>query len=419
MPSVTPCESGNSKIEYLVLLPVVLIEGRDHGLFYTEDILYITTYQDDPMTEQTTFSHLEQPRTGILVTNLGTPDAPTPQALRRYLQEFLWDPRIVDLPRPLWWMILQVILLLRPKRSAASYAKVWTEQGSPLLVISQQQQKAISDALSAEFSSANDSQHLVVELGMRYGNPSIASALERLRAANVQRILILPLYPQYSSSTTASTFDAVATAVKHWRWVPELRMINGYHDQAEYIAALAASITEAWQHKGKPQKLLFSFHGTPKRFLTTGDPYFCFCQSTARQVAEKLQLNNDEWFVTFQSIFGREEWLKPYTIETLRELPKSGIKHVDIVCPGFSADCLETLEEIEQENRHAFMEAGGEQYHYIPALNDRPDHIAALIALIKQHLQGWIDSPAKFTQQEAEQANQLRAQRAKQFGAEK
>lgn len=366
------------------------------------------------MTIHTSFTHSDQPKIGILVTNLGTPDAPTPKALRRYLQEFLWDPRIVDLPRPLWWMILQVILLLRPKRSAAAYSKVWTENGSPLLHISQQQAKAISDTLSAEISYP-----VVVELGMRYGNPSIASALNRLREANAQRILILPLYPQYSSSTTASTFDAVATAVKRWRWVPELRMINGYHDQAEYINALATSIEEAWQKKGKPQKLLFSFHGTPKRFLTTGDPYFCFCQATARRVAEKLQLNNDEWLLTFQSIFGREEWLKPYTIETLRELPNSGIKHVDIICPGFSADCLETLEEIEEENRHAFMDAGGEHYHYIPALNDRADHIAALNALIKQHLQGWIEAGLVFDKTKAEQDNQQRLQRASAFGADK
>lgn len=364
------------------------------------------------MTENFTFSHKDQPSTGILVTNLGTPDAPTPAALRRYLREFLWDPRIVDLPRPLWWMLLQVILLIRPGRSAAAYEKIWTEQGSPLLDISRRQLQAISGKLQSELS-----QPVVVELGMRYGQPSIADALNRLHEAHAQRVLVLPLYPQYSSSTTASTFDAVAAAVKHRRWVPELRFINSYHDDPHYIAALAASLREAWKSRAPADRLIFSFHGTPQRFLTTGDPYYCQCQATARLVAEHLQLKDEQWQVTFQSIFGREQWLHPYTIDTLRELPGQGIKSVDIICPGFSADCLETLEEIEVENRDAFMEAGGEDYHYIPALNDRTDHIDALTQLIRQHLQGWLEQPAHDAATR-EQINQLRWQRAQALGAE-
>ena len=364
------------------------------------------------MTESSTFSHKDQPSIGILITNLGTPDAPTPAALRRYLGEFLWDPRIVDMPRPLWWMILQVILLIRPKRSAAAYKKVWTEAGSPLLDISRHQVKALSEKLQSMFD-----QPVVIELGMRYGQPSIAHALQRLREAQAQKVLVLPLYPQYSCSTTASTFDAVAAAVKHWRWVPELRFINNYHDNPYYISALANSIRETWQSRKPADRLIFSFHGTPRRFLITGDPYYCHCQATARLVAEQLQLKQEQWQVTFQSIFGREQWLQPYTIDTLRELPGAGVKSVDIICPGFSADCLETLEEIDVENRHAFMAAGGESYHYIPALNIRADHIDALTQLIQQHLQGWREEPA-MDAATREEVNQQRWKRAQALGAE-
>lgn len=361
-----------------------------------------------PDSDSAKFTHAQPLVLGILITNLGTPDAPTTPALRRYLREFLWDPRIVDLPRVLWWCILQVILLIRPAKSAQAYQKIWDDKtGSPLLAIARRQSDALRKALKDRFNVP-----VVVELGMRYGNPSIASALEKLRQANVQRVLVLPLYPQYSSSTTASTFDAIAAAVKSWRWVPEFRFVNQYHDDANYIAALANSIEEAWSQHDKPGKLLFSFHGTPKRFLTTGDPYYCQCQKTARLVAEKLQLRQDEWQVVFQSIFGREEWLKPYTIETLRELGKAGMGAVDVICPGFSADCLETLEEIEEENRHAYIEAGGKQYHYIPALNDRADHIHALLEIIQQHCQGW-DSEAV-----AEDEAKRRWERAQQLGAE-
>lgn len=346
----------------------------------------------DEGAEQAKFSHQKTPVLGILITNLGTPDAPTASALRRYLKEFLWDPRIVDMPRLIWWFILRVILAIRPARSAKAYEKIWDEKdGSPLLSISNKQLTALREQLKDIIDVP-----FVVELGMRYGNPSIASAMEKLRAANANRVLVLPLYPQYSSSTTASTFDAIAQTVAKWRWVPELRFVNQYHDDDAYIQALCNSVREAWETRERPEKLLFSFHGTPKRFLTTGDPYFCQCQKTARLVAEQLELDADKWQVTFQSIFGREEWLNPYTIETLRELGAKGVSSVDIICPGFSADCLETIEEIEEENRDAYIEAGGKSYHYIPALNDRGDHIKALSDLIARHCNNWGDKVSNF-----------------------
>jgi ferrochelatase len=361
----------------------------------------------------TDFAHDSQLTTGVLLTNLGTPDAPTTAALRRYLAEFLWDPRIVDMPRPLWWLILHgFILRFRPSRSAASYQSVWTEEGSPLLRISRHQREALDQELTQRLAGP-----VVVELGMRYGNPSIASALEKLRAANARRVLVLPLYPQYSCSTTASTLDAVAAAVAHWRWVPELRFINQYGDETGYIEALAASIREAWAEREQPQKLLFSFHGTPKRFLDQGDPYFCQCHKTARLVAERLGLADDRWQLTFQSIFGREEWLKPYTIETLRELGRAGVKSVDVVCPGFSADCLETIEEIGVENREAYISAGGDQFHYIPALNARADHVEALAGLVQKHLAGWPEAAPDWNAAHQQMEAQQRLQLAKASGA--
>ena len=341
------------------------------------------------MTDSSQYSHDHQAVTGILITNLGTPDEPTTAALRRYLAEFLWDPRIVDMPRPLWWLILHgFILRFRPGRSAASYRTVWTDDGSPLLSISKKQLEALRQLLPQQLSQSI-SGPVVVELGMRYGNPSIFSALERLRDANAQRVLVLPLYPQNSCSTTASTFDAIAAVVKKWRWLPEFRFINQYYDDADYIEALAASIRESWSEREQPEKLLFSFHGTPKRFHTEGDPYFTQCHQTAQLIAERLGLDKDRWQLTFQSIFGREEWLKPYTIETLRELGADGVKSVDVVCPGFSADCLETIEEISVENRDAYLNAGGKSFYYIPALNDRDDHIQALANLVQKNIAGW------------------------------
>ena len=327
----------------------------------------------------TGFKHEAGSCTGVLVTNLGTPDAPTTSALRRYLGEFLADPRVVEVPRFIWWFVLHgFILRTRPKRSAAAYRKIWTKSGSPLLDISIKQAAAIQKYLDDQ---ATGKFH--VELAMRYGNPSIQSGLEKLQQANAQKIIILPLYPQYSASTTASTFDAVADILKTWRNIPELHLLKHYHDSPDYIDALTESITEHWQQTTRAEKLLFSFHGIPQAYFDAGDPYYCECHKTARLVAEKLNLDEKEWLLTFQSRFGPKEWLKPYTDITLEELAKSGIKNVDIICPGFSADCLETLEEINMRYRETFLAAGGNKFSYIPALNERPAHISTLANIIQ------------------------------------
>lgn len=315
-------------------------------------------------------------RVGVLLANLGTPDEPSTPALRRYLAQFLSDPRVIEVPRIIWKAILHgVILRVRPKKSAALYKSVWTSEGSPLLAISKQQRAAIQEQLGDGYS---------VKLGMRYGNPSIADALRELQVEGVRKIIVLPLYPQYAGPTTGSTFDALAAELTQWRWVPELHFINNYCDHPLYIEALANSVQEAIGQHGLPQKIIFSYHGMPKRYLTAGDPYFCLCQKTTRLIQEKLQLDKNICITSFQSRFGREEWLKPYTDETLENLPKEGVKNVMILSPAFSADCLETLEELAVENRQVFLSAGGEKYEYIAALNARADHILALAKLIEQ-----------------------------------
>lgn len=320
-------------------------------------------------------------KTGILVTNLGSPDAPTPKALRVYLAEFLSDPRIVEIPRLIWLMILHgIILRVRPKKSAKAYESIWTENGSPLIHISQQQADKIAEKLKA------NNHNVEVELAMRYGNPSIEAGLEKLRDKGITRIIVFPLYPQYSSPTTGSTFDAIANVLKKWRWVPELHFINGYHTNPLYIESLANSIQEDLDKNGSPQKIVFSYHGMPKQFLDHGDPYHCLCHQTTRLVVEKLGLDKDLVMTTFQSRFGKAEWLKPYTDATLESFPKEGIKDIAIISPAFSADCLETLEELEEENREIFEEAGGEKYRYIAALNDRDDHIDALYDVLRPNL---------------------------------
>ncbi|MCB1582130.1 MAG: ferrochelatase [Xanthomonadales bacterium] len=326
----------------------------------------------------------------MLLVNLGTPDAPTKKALRAYLREFLSDPRVVEpnFPRALWWLILNgVILNIRPKRSAKAYASIWNKlgEGSPLLDISRQQQQAIAQQLK------QDNIEIVTELAMRYGNPSVKTGLRNLKALNIDRLLVLPLYPQYSASTTASVFDAVTDELQTWRLLPEVRFINHYHDHPAYIEALASSVQNHWQEHGQPDQLLMSFHGVPRRYLHNGDPYYCECQKTGRLLAEALQLTSDQYQITYQSIFGREEWLKPYTMDVLKGLPKVGAKNVQIICPGFAADCLETLEEIAVENKGYFIEAGGEQFSYIPALNTNADHIKMLTDLIIKHSQSWLD----------------------------
>lgn len=318
-------------------------------------------------------------KTGILITNLGSPDAPTAKALRVYLAEFLSDPRIVEIPRLIWLMILHgIILRVRPKKSAHAYQSIWTYEGSPLITISRAQTEKIEKQLRGE-----GFEDIEVELAMRYGNPSIESGLEKLREKGITRIIIVPLYPQYSSATTGSTFDQISKVLRGWRWVPELHFINGYHKHPLYIESLANSIREDLEANGEPDKLVFSYHGTPKLFLDRGDPYHCFCQQTTRLVVEKLNLDKEKVMTTFQSRFGKAEWLQPYTDKTLESFPSQGIKNVAILSPAFSADCLETLEELEVENREVFESAGGEKYRYIPALNDRDDHIKAITALIK------------------------------------
>ncbi len=323
--------------------------------------------------------HQSQPATtGVLLVNLGTPDAPTASALRRYLGEFLADSRVIEIPKIIWMLILHgIILRVRPKKSAAKYQTVWTPEGSPLLVISQRQSAAIQAQLGDTAQ---------VKLGMRYGNPSIQKALREFQKSGVRKIIVLPLYPQYAAATTGSTFDAVTRELQQWRFVPELHFINNYCDQPLFIDALAKSIQEDFDQHGKPEKLLLSYHGMPKRNLELGDPYFCFCQKTTRLVAEKLGLTKDDYITTFQSRFGYAEWLQPYTDATLAELAEKGIKNVAIVSPAFSADCLETLEELAVESREIFMHAGGTDYRYIPALNDRSDHINALTTIIREQI---------------------------------
>ncbi|MES9898931.1 MAG: ferrochelatase [Sedimenticola sp.] len=318
------------------------------------------------------------PCTGILLTNLGTPDAATTADVRRYLKEFLWDPRVVETPRWLWWLILNgIILRTRPKHSAAAYRKVWTDEGSPLLTISQKQATALQSALEQHMDGSAK-----VVLAMRYGSPSIAQGLEALRRANARRVLILPLYPQYSATTTASTFDAVSQTLQGWRWIPELRFVNHYFDNNQYIKALSESVRSAWKKQGRAERLLISFHGIPQSYADGGDPYPQECKVTATKLAQALNLDEKEWAITFQSRLGRQEWIKPYTDETLKLWGKEGVKSVQVICPGFSADCLETLEEIGEENRNYFLSAGGEEYQYIPALNDAISHIELMTDLV-------------------------------------
>ena len=336
-------------------------------------------------TVKSSFKHEDSISTGVLLTNLGTPDAPTSEALKRYLKEFLWDPRVVEEPRWKWWLILNgIILNTRPVKSAAGYKAVWTEKGSPLMMHSLNQQGGLQKSLSEKFGDG-----LHVELAMRYGNPSIASGLQALREKGCARILVFPLYPQYSATTTGSTFDAIANELKQWRHVPELRMVSSYHDHPAYIDALASSVRRRWEAHGKADRLLISFHGIPQSYFENGDPYPCMSKKTGRLLAEALELREGDWLVSYQSRFGKEPWVKPYTDETLRAWGAEGVGRVDVICPGFSSDCLETLEEIKVENRDYFIEAGGQVFHYIPALNSDEAHIKALTEIANTHLNGW------------------------------
>ena len=331
-----------------------------------------------------TFSHGQAPRTAILLCNLGTPDAPSTGAVRRYLAEFLSDHRVVEIPRLVWWFILHAIILrFRPAKSAAKYASIWMPEGSPLKVWTEKQAKLLQGWL------AQREHDVQVRWAMRYGSTSIASQLDALKAAGATRILILPAYPQYSATTTASVFDAVYAWAGRTRAIPELRFVNHYHDDPGYINALATSVERYWQQNGRGDKLVMSFHGVPERTLGLGDPYHCECHKTARLLAERLELAKDQYKITFQSRLGRAKWLEPYTEPTLIAMAQGGTKRVDVLCPGFTSDCLETLEEINIEGRAAFLQAGGQDFHYVPCVNANAEWITALCQLSERHLQGW------------------------------
>ena len=339
-------------------------------------------YQTEPV-----FTHGTPIKTGVLLINLGTPEAPTAKAVRPYLKEFLSDPRVVEIPRLVWWLILNgIILNVRPKKSAAKYATVWTEEGSPLRFHTARQATLLQGYLG-ERSKAP----IVVDYAMRYGNPSIPSMLHRLKEQNCQRILIVPMYPQYAASSTATAFDSVFNELRNMRNTPALRTIKNYHDHSGYIKALANNINEYWMKNGRPNQLVMSFHGVPQYTLDKGDPYHCECHKTGRLLAQELGLKPEQYKLSFQSRFGKAEWIKPYTTATLLELGKKKTKRVDVVCPGFVADCLETLEEIAQEGKEDFQHAGGGEYHYIPCLNERNDWIHALTDLVMDNLHGWLD----------------------------
>ena len=315
---------------------------------------------------------------GIILANLGSPTAPTTKAVRRFLKDFLGDPRVVNLPRPIWWVILNCFVLpFRPSRSAKAYSKVWHEKGSPLTYLTKQLTEKVAVRLNPK--------NIKVDYAMRYGEPSIATQLKAFKQDGVTDVIVLPLYPQYSSTTTASIYDDLTKELKQWRHLPSFEFISDYHQDSHYIAAVAASIEQAWREQAKNELLVMSFHGLPEQLTQWGDPYFHQCHKTATLIAEKLGLTEKQWMIVFQSRFGKAQWLKPYCVDTLQDLPTQGIKAIDIVCPGFAVDCLETLEEIAMENKSIFMEAGGNEYRYIACLNDSQAHVDALIQLLQLH----------------------------------
>jgi protoporphyrin/coproporphyrin ferrochelatase len=357
------------------------------------------------------YAHGTQSRAGVLLVNLGTPDEPTAKAVRRYLKEFLWDPRVVEIPRAAWWLILNgVILPTRPAKSAAKYASIWTPDGSPLRVYLDRQVQMLRGYLGERVKSP-----LAVAGACRYGNPTFAAGLAELRGKGCDRILVLPLYPQYAASTTGSAMDALGAALAGVRNVPAIRTVRHFHDHPAYIKAIARAVNDYWMKHGRPDRLLMSFHGLPRFSLDRGDPYHCECHKSARLIATELGWNDERTIVTFQSRFGRAEWLKPYTGETLAELGRKATGRVDVICPGFAADCLETLEEIAMEGRDTFREAGGKEFHYIPTANDSPAFMAALTTIALENLQGWASSEWDAAAAQAQAA--ASAQRARALGA--
>lgn len=357
------------------------------------------------------YQHGSRQRVGVLLVNLGTPDAPTAKAVKPYLKEFLSDPRVVEAPRLLWWCILNgFILTTRPKSTAHAYQQVWTEKGSPLMVHCLAQKQKLQAKLQQLHGD-----NVIIELGMTYGNPSVSSALQKLKSKQIEALVVLPLYPQYSGATTGSVFDTVVRELCTWRRVPALNFIDGYYDEPLYIKALANSINDYRTEHGSADKLVFSYHGLPKRFLDSGDPYHCHCYKTTRLVAEELNLDPGEYLLTFQSRFGREPWLEPYTDETLKSFPAQGIKNIQVISPGFSSDCVETNEEINMQNRDFFMDAGGKKFGYIPCLNDNEDHISLLEDLIQRQLRALL-SGKRFNQ--SDEQLRLSIELAKKIGAE-
>jgi ferrochelatase len=366
-----------------------------------------------PFRKEPPFTHGTVPGNAIVLVNLGTPDEPSRKAVRRYLKQFLSDPRVVEIPSKVWWFILNFFILpFRSGQSAAKYRTIWTREGSPLKVHTAKQAALLGKQLAER-----EHENVKVVMAMRYGSPSLPEVLDQLKAEHVERIVVLPAYPQYSGTTTASVWDAVYAYFGKIRNVPELRLVKHYHDHEGYIEALRERVESYWETHGRGQKLVMSFHGIPKRTLLLGDPYFCECHKTARLLAVALGMGADEYIVTFQSRFGKAEWLQPYTAPTVQDLARQGLERIDVICPGFTSDCLETLEEINMEVRHDFESAGGKEFHYIPCLNDSPAWITGLAEIAEQHLIGWptILTPAQRAAQKRDA--QVGAQYAAQLGA--
>lgn len=356
------------------------------------------------------YKHGDPPKIGIIIANLGTPDAPRSKELRRYLGQFLMDRRVVEIPRFIWcWILHCIILVIRPKESAKKYKKIWTKQGSPLLVYATKQTNRLKKQLKKSFK-----QPIEIELAMSYGNPSMFSAVKKLRDKNCSRMILFPLYPQYAASSSASAMDSFFKILIKTRNVPEIRTIKHYHDHPDYINALKNSVLAFWKKNGRPSKLIMSFHGVPKKSLLEGDPYHCECHKTSRLLAKSLKLKDHEYQICFQSRFGKAEWLKPYFSEVIKSLGEKKVKKIQVICPGFSSDCLETLEEINMEGRQIFKENGGDTYQYIPALNDNKFWIEAMLKILHPHLEGWIDKnwtpkkEKKMTELTIKQANKIK-----------
>ncbi len=351
------------------------------------------------------FKHANQIKVGVMLVNLGTPDDTSVAAVRRYLNEFLSDPRVVEFPRLPWWLVMQLFILrFRPRKVAHAYTSVWQEEGSPLLVYSKAQATALQEELEVYFP-----QRFIVAIAMRYGKPAIHDVMDEFRQQHCRHLLIIPMFPQYSATTTASVFDEVTRILKSWRVLPQLHMPMNYHDRPSYIDALAMSIEAGWQKNGRGQQLLMSFHGLPQRYHRAGDPYYCECMKTARLLADRLGLKDAAWQAVFQSRFGREPWLQPYLNETISMLPASGVHSVDVVCPGFAADCLETLEEVAEHNRDLFMNAGGEKFQYIPALNAQSGHIKMLVDIVENETRNWMAELERYNDPEQMDKRQRRA----------